>query len=91
VRDAVGDLPLDPLVLALLDDLGAELLRHPPDLRLEGDVLVVLLRDALEPMHELRPFLELRPLLVDRGQWDADVDVLLDRHAPALADARQAL
>ena len=34
---ALGDVPLDPLVGALLDDLGLEALADPPDLRLEGD------------------------------------------------------
>src|SRR5205085_3025452 len=41
--------------------------------------------------HELRPLLVVRPMLVDSAQRDADVDVPLERHAPALADARDAL
>src|SRR5256885_12559539 len=42
-------------------------------------------------MHERRPLLELRPLVVDGLEGDADVDVLLDRHAPPFADALDAL
>jgi hypothetical protein len=91
VSDAFGDFPLDALVRTLLGDLGRELLRDPPDLRLELDVRFVVLGNALEAVHEVRPFLELRPLVVDGADRDADVDVLLDRHAPALADARHAL
>src|SRR3954451_6536340 len=88
---ALRDLPLDPLVGPLLDDLRLELLRHAPDLRLEGHVRLVLLRDVVEAVHEVRPLLELGPLVVDRLERHADVDVLLDRHAPALADSRLAL
>ena len=91
VRDALADLPLDPLVRALLDDLGRELLRDTPDLGLERDVGLVLLGHLLEAVHELRPLLELRPLVVGGLQRNADVDVLLDRHAPALAHSRDAL
>ena len=86
VRHAIRDLPLDALVFLLLDDLGAELLRDAPDLGLERDVGVVLLGHVLEAVHELRPLFELRPLLVDGAERDTDVDVLLDRHPPALAD-----
>src|SRR4051794_13436851 len=91
VSDALDDLPLDALVRALLDDLGLELLRLAPDLDLEGDVRLVLLRHVLQPVHELRPLLELGPLVVDGLEGNADVDVLLDRHAPALADSFDAL
>src|SRR4051812_8239345 len=91
VRDALGHLPLDPLVLLLLDDLGLELLRDPPDLRLERDVRVVFLRDVLQPVHEVGPLVVVGPLLVDLGDRHADVDVLLDWHATALADAGRAV
>src|SRR3954453_21842842 len=52
---------------------------------------MVLLGQALQPVHERRTFLRMSPPLehhVDRG---ADVDVLLNRHAPALADTLHAL
>src|SRR4051794_27161097 len=91
VGDPFGHLPLDPLVWPLLDDLRLELLRNAPDLRLEGEVRLVLLRDVLEPVHEARPLLELGPLVVDRPERGADVDVLLDRHPPTLADTRLTL
>ena len=86
VRDALGDVPLDALVGALLLDLGGELAREEPDLRLELEVRLVVLADALDPVHELGPLLELREVVVGRGHRDADVDRLLDGHAPALAD-----
>src|SRR4051794_6532902 len=91
VSDALDDLPLDALVRALLDDLGLELLRLAPDLDLEGDVRLVLLRHVLQPVHELRPLLELGPLVVDGLEGNADVDVLLHRHTPAFADSFGAL
>src|SRR5215208_3265551 len=91
MRQTLGDLPLDPLLRLLLDDLGCELPRDPPDLGLELDVLVVLLGHGLESVHELRPLLELRPLFVDGAHRDADVDVPLEWHAPALADSGYAL
>jgi hypothetical protein len=79
MRDALAHVPHDPLVRALLDDLGLELLRHPPDLRLEGDGAIVLLRRLIEAMHELRPFLELGPLVVGGAYGHGHFDALLDR------------
>src|SRR5215218_10199597 len=88
VRDALRDLPLDPVVGPLRDDLGLELLRLAPDLRGEPDRLVLVLGDVRDPVHELRPLLELGELVVGGLQLDGHVDRLLDRHPPALADAR---
>src|SRR5215211_3401957 len=85
VRDALVHLPLDSLVGPLLDDLGLELPGEAPDLGLEGDVGLVLLRDALQAVHELRPLLELGPLVVDVLDRSTDVGRLLDGHAPSLA------
>jgi hypothetical protein len=65
VGHALAYRPHDPLVGTLLDDLCLELLRDAPDLGPEGDVAVILLRRLIKPMHELRPFLELGPLVVD--------------------------
>ena len=45
----IGNAPLDPLVRTLLLDLGLELLRDAPDLGLERDVGLILLRDLLQP------------------------------------------
>src|SRR5215211_1243009 len=82
--------PLDAIVGALVEDLGVELLRNAPDLRLERDVALVLLRDPLEAVHEARPLLELGPLVVGRAKRHRYVDRLLYRHSPTLADARRA-
>src|SRR5215208_1674313 len=83
--------PHDPLVRTLLDDLRLELLRHAPDLGPEGDVAVVLLRRLIEAVHELRPFLELRPLVVGGRERHSNVNCLLHGHPPTLADAGRAL
>ena len=65
--------------------VGLELLRLAPDLRREGDRAVVLLRDAGDAVHELRPVLELRELVVRGLERHGHVDRLLHRHPPALA------
>src|SRR5918994_2181980 len=91
VLDTAADVPHDPLVGALLHDLRLELARHAPDLRPEGDVRVLLLRRLVESVHELRPFLELGPLVVCGLERDGHVDGLLHGHAPALADTGGAL
>src|ERR1044071_2901835 len=83
VDDALVDAPLDSFVGSLLDDLAGELLRHAPDLRPEGDGAVVLLRRLIEAVHELRPFLELGPLVVGGRKRHADIHGLLDWHPPA--------
>ena len=89
VRDALGDLPLDPVVGSLLDDLGLELLRDAPDLRLERDVGLVLLRHALQPVHELRPVFELCPLVVGGLDGYRHVNSLLHWQPATLAHARE--
>src|SRR5918992_1058594 len=83
VRDALGHLPLDPLVRALRLDVGLEFLLLAPDLGRERDGAVVLLRDPRDPVHELRPVLELGPLVVGRLDRHGHVHGLLHRHPPA--------
>ena len=90
VGDALRDLPLDPLVGPLRLDLGLELLRLAPDLRRELDRALVVLRDARDPVHELRPVLELGPLVVGGLDRHGHVDRLLHRHPTTLAHARHA-
>src|SRR4051794_8971577 len=87
VAESLDDVALDPLIGALFVDLGLELPRDAPDLRLERNVRLVLLAHAGDPVHELGPLLELRELVVDGRDRHADVDRLLDGHAPTLADA----
>src|SRR5205814_5342076 len=91
VGEPLRHFPLDALVGLLLEDLRLELLRHAPDLGLERDDLVLVLADPIDPVHELGPLLELRPGLVDLVDRRSDVDGLLDRHPPALADTRHPL
>src|SRR5215218_9438122 len=86
----LSDLPLDSLVGSLSDDMGRELLRHTPHLRLERDRAVIFLRHLLEAVHEDWPVLELRPLVVGRFDRYRDVDRLLHRHPTSLADPREA-
>ena len=59
----------------------------PQILALNETFVLVLLRDPLEAVHELRPFLELGPLVVGDADRHGDIDRLLDRHPPALAHA----
>jgi hypothetical protein len=48
------------------------------------------MRHARDAVHEVRPVLELGPLVVGSLDRHRDVDGLLNRHAPALADAGRA-
>ena len=66
--------PRDRLIRDLLDDLRLPLLRLPPDLRPPVEGLVVELVDLLDPLHEPRELLELRPLVVDHPQRPLDLD-----------------
>ncbi|MEJ7714378.1 MAG: hypothetical protein WKF40_01215 [Thermoleophilaceae bacterium] len=66
-------------------DLRGELPRDVPLLDGERDRAVVLLGDAAHPEHEVRPVLELGPLVVGRLQRHRHVHGLLDGHAPVLA------
>src|SRR5436309_1952641 len=88
MRHTLADLPLNPIVGSLRLDVGAELPGDAPDLHRERHSALVLLSRALDPMHELRPLLELRPLVVDRLEWKRDLDALLHRHTTALARPR---
>src|ERR671915_97692 len=87
VRDALGHLPLDPLVRALRLDVGLEFLLLAPDLGRERDGAVVLLRDPRDPVHKLRPVLELGPLVVRRLDRHGHVHGLLHRHPPAFSNS----
>ena len=78
VRAARGA-PGHPLVGLLLGDLGVELALDPGDLRLPVQPAIIELADLLDALHEARERLELRPLVVDGVQRDADVDALFDR------------
>src|SRR5579875_2443780 len=80
VVDSLLGPPLDPVVGPLRFDLGGELLRLAPDFHREGNLAGILLRDARDPVHELRP------LVVDGLHRQGDVDALLDRHPASLPD-----
>src|SRR3954454_5575631 len=62
-------------------------LETPQIFDLNAMCVLVLLAHAGDPVHELGPLLELRELVVDGRDRHADVDRLLDGHAPTLADA----
>src|SRR6202012_5199313 len=90
VSDPLTHAPFDPLVRSLGLDLGRELLRLAPDLGRKGHRAVVFLGYTGHAMHEARPILKLRPLVVDGLERGADVDALLHRHAPVAPDAEAA-
>jgi hypothetical protein len=80
--------PRDPLARLLLGDLGLPRAADAPDVLMPHQRRVVALLDPLDAVHELRPVLELRELVVGRLEVDADVDELLDRQsAPAAGTA----
>ena len=85
VRGTLGDVPLDPLVGTLLDDLRLEPPRESPHLDREERSRIVALVNALESVHELGPVLELSPAVVGDLDRHGHVDRLLDRHPPAAA------
>jgi hypothetical protein len=65
--------PCDALVRELIDDFRVELPARARDTRDPVVVAVVELGDLLHSLHEIREFLELRPLVV--GGVDRDLDV----------------
>src|SRR5262249_28722792 len=79
---AAGELPLDPLVRDLLGDLRVPGPAAAPDVLVPGELLVRVLVDRLDAMHERAHLLELRPLVVARRQRSGDVDGEEDRQAP---------
>ena len=85
VLEAVHAAPDDPLVGPLLHDLGLEVAAEAPHLLGEGDVGLVVLAGAVDPVHEARVLLELGPLVVCHVEGHRDIHGLLDGHAPAAA------
>src|SRR5215204_4062172 len=83
--------PDDPLAGLLLDDLGLPRAADAPDVLVEHERRVVPLLDLLEAVHEVRPVLELRELVVRGLDVDRHVDVLLDGESPAAAVTRRLL
>ena len=71
--------PGDPAVGLLVGDHRVELTRDTTDAGLPVRVGVVQLDDLVDPVHEVRELLELRPLVVGRPHRDVDLDSLLDR------------
>ena len=71
-------LPHDPLVGDLLEDRGLPRAVAQEDLRLEGELVVVLRLDVLDLLHEAGEGAELGPLVVGNAHRNADVDGLDD-------------
>ena len=67
--------PGDALVGGLLDDLGVELAGDTGDRHLPVGVSVIDLAHRVDAGHELGEGLELRPLVVDGGDGEVDVDL----------------
>src|SRR5690606_11884967 len=70
--------PDDPPVGDLLDDAGLPAPVGHEDLGLPGQLLVGVLFDGLDLLHERREVLELGPLVVHQPPGRADVDRLHD-------------
>src|SRR5690349_24702609 len=87
VVSAADRLPRDAVVLPLVGDLGVPLARAEPDLLAPMDLVlvVVVLLDLEDAVHELRVLLELGPGLVSLFDRDRDVRPALDRQPPCLA------
>src|ERR1700759_1023627 len=86
VRDPLSHMPLHAIIRTLSHDLGIELPRPTPNPHRERHIRAVLLRDPLDPVHEVRPLLKLSPLVIDVRDWQRDVDALLNRHPTTLPD-----
>ena len=81
VAFAARRVPGDAVVRMLLSDLGVPLLALTADLRSPVEVGVVDLLHLLDPLHERRELLELRPLVVRGLDRYLDVDRLFNaRH-----------
>src|SRR3954453_8236077 len=78
MRRARDGLPGDQLVLAAVGDLAFPLPLAEPDLLLPAELVVLLLLDAEDAVHELGELLELGPLLVDGRDGRRDVRPALD-------------
>ena len=87
VREALLDVPLDPLVGPLLDDLGLELPGDPPDLRRDSTVASSTW-SALSTRCMKSAIFELGPEVVGDLDRNRHVDRLLDRHPPAASGRR---
>src|SRR5215204_3070741 len=73
--------PGDPLVWALLGDLGRPLTRLTANFGDPPDMAVIELLHGLDPVHELRKLLELRPLVVGLLHRNLDLDRIINlRH-----------
>jgi hypothetical protein len=68
----------DLLVGPLLGDLRRPLTALAADLGDPLNVRVVELLDGLDPVHELRKLLELRPLVVRLLHWNLNLDRVLN-------------
>src|SRR5205814_1326214 len=84
VLGALGRLPRDQLVLALLGDPTFPLALAEPDLLLPGHAVVALLLDGEHAVHELREVVVLRPGLVRLVDGNGHVGPALNRQAPRL-------
>src|SRR4051794_6645221 len=79
VAELAGAFPLDPLVLAFVDDLHLELVQAPAGFRDEDEVGLVGFLDLDQPVQVVREVEELRTQLEGPAKRDRDVDRLLDR------------
>ncbi len=78
VARSIGGAPCDPLVGKLFNDLGLPLPANAADFRDPVQVRVVDLGDRLDPFHERRELLELRPLVVRRSHGHVHLDGFFD-------------
>src|SRR3954447_12096239 len=78
-------LPRDAVVLAPLGDLPVPLARAEPDFLTPVDLVLVVLVDLEDAVHELRELLELCPRLVGLVDRNGDIGPALDREPARLA------
>src|SRR3954452_4802059 len=77
VTELAGALPLDPLVLAFVDDLHLELVQAPESFRDEDEMGLVGFLDLYHAVQVVREVEELRAQLERAAEGNRDVDRLL--------------